>query len=752
MLNLCRPRITIPLSLALPYFIVLACLTVFLRVTWGANANSQVNDGRTVPPNPARLYTKWNSWKDSVEWTEADKERAVRSMELIFAVPLREVGHMRELKQALNPNVKLLRYINIWRPNERLVTYTAPMFIHRNWPEQTGPRLKFRDLNKECDSDIVDVSRPELKNALKDAIVELIHDYGYDGVFFDLSAWESLWHEIFALDVTLPDDRECTPIRRRDSNAPFVTNDNYHNSANFLVAYHTSLKESAIGEKIHIFNGTPDDWPFAPPGFHNSDFYLGQYLDSARVDGGQMDTTFSHGQRKATEEKWLFQMETMRRFITHTPPKYFLTKVHSETDDELEYGFASYLLGTDGCYALFGAMGRVDWDTNPIMTAPLGNFVGDYEAVPGLSYVFERKFENGIVLVNAHSSQEQSVTLPPGLYRDVLRGTVHQNSISIPAQSGRILIKWSSASTLSGTELGPGDYLRPVPGWPNRPYELHIPDGYDSSRPTPVVLAIHGGGGNSQSMARLTCPNGALDNPGCLNKIADREGFIVVYPNGTPSPFFPNRRTFNAGNCCGTALERNVDDISYFRALLDDLRQAVNVDSSRVYATGMSNGAMMAHKLACELSDRITAIAPVGGGIGITTCKPVRPISALQIHGNEDEFYPFHGGVGPRSPTQTNFISIPATVSGWVSRNGCSPSPTVTWEPDRDPRDGTRVRKEVYSLCREEAEVVLYVVEGGGHTWPGGWQYFPEQIIGRTSRDINANEVIWEFFEKHPKL
>lgn len=215
-------------------------------------------------------------------------------------------------------------------------------------------------------------------------------------------------------------------------------------SAGFLVEYHRSLKRDAIRDKMHIFNGMPndlDDWAFAPPGFQNSDFYLSRYLDSAKVDGGQMDTTFSHGQSKATEGKWLFQLRTMRKFITHNPPKYFLAKVHSETDDQLEYGFASYLLGTDGRYALFGAMERADWDTNPILTALLGNFMGDYQEVEGLRFVFQRQFEKGIVIVNAHSSLEQSVLLPAGKYRDVLRGAIHQNAISIPPQAGRILIQ-----------------------------------------------------------------------------------------------------------------------------------------------------------------------------------------------------------------------------------------------------------------------------------------------------------------------
>ena len=308
--------------------------------------------------------------------------------------------------------------------------------------------------------------------------------------------------------------------------------------------------------------------------------------------------------------------------------------------------------------------------------------------------------------------------------------------------------------------LGPGDYTREVPGWKDRPYDLHVPTGYDGSKFTPVVLAIHGGGGNSEAQKKLTCPNGDVSNSKCLDKLADREGFIVVYPNGTGFRL-KNVRGWNAGGgkdgyaCISAkACEENIDDVGYFRTLLDDLEKAVNVDSSRVYATGISNGGAMSYRLACELSDRIAAIAPVGGGYqfpAVASCAPKRPIPMLQIHGTEDPLWPYQGGesASPLMEDRGIMYSITDTIAKWGSINGCAKGAPIQIEnlPDTDTADGTTVTMFTYQGCK--AGVAHYRVNGGGHTWPQGFQYFGEKVIGKTSQDINANEVIWEFFKKH---
>ena len=307
--------------------------------------------------------------------------------------------------------------------------------------------------------------------------------------------------------------------------------------------------------------------------------------------------------------------------------------------------------------------------------------------------------------------------------------------------------------------LTPGDYNRELADWPGRPYTVHIPAGYDPSKRFAAVLAIHGGGANSEHAAKVTCPNGDIASPKCLSQLADKEGFLVIYPNGASHPGARDIRTWNAGGgekgylcVSGYACKNKMDDIEYFRDLLDDLEKTFAVDKERVFATGISNGAAMSHRLACELSDRIAAIAPVAGAnqfSAASPCAPLRPVPVLQIHGTEDPSWPYLGGPGRRGTEDEGFFAAPKTVSEWVLRNGCDPTPQKESLPDRT-RDGTRVIRESYAGCRDNADVVFMTINGGGHTWPQGNQYLSEVIIGKTSEDINANEVVWEFFKKHP--
>lgn len=341
--------------------------------------------------------------------------------------------------------------------------------------------------------------------------------------------------------------------------------------------------------------------------------------------------------------------------------------------------------------------------------------------------------------------------------------------------SGQKTIQTTQYTTLKTppqkfNSMNPGDYTRQVPGWNDRSYLLHIPTGYDSAKPMPVILAIHGGGGDSERMNKLTCPGGDLSNPKCLSSLADQKGFIVVYPNGTRSKLLYSAeiRTWNAGggtngySCVsGVACKNKVDDIAYFKALLGDLKSTVNVDSKRIYATGISNGAAMSHRLACELADKIAAIGPIAGGnqFGATAnCNPSRPVPVLEIHGTADPGWPYNGGENQTSlwnyfgATPGNFFPIPQTVSDWAKRNGCDYSasairdevlPTIV-------NDGTTVTVKKYPACKNGADVVFYKIENGGHTWPDGYQYFPEASVGKTTHNLNANEVMWDFFQAHP--
>jgi polyhydroxybutyrate depolymerase len=163
----------------------------------------------------------------------------------------------------------------------------------------------------------------------------------------------------------------------------------------------------------------------------------------------------------------------------------------------------------------------------------------------------------------------------------------------------------------------------------------------------------------------------------------------------------------------------------------------------------------MSYRLACELSEKIAAIAPVAGNIPenlLMACSPSRPVSVLAINNVNDPLVPFVGGevTGPFGMKKLGkVLSASESVKLWVKHNKCSPAPVLTYEPDIDPHDGTRIKKETYSNGESNSEVVLYIIEGGGHTWPGGQQYLSERIIGKTSRDMNADEVIWDFFKNH---
>jgi polyhydroxybutyrate depolymerase len=271
-------------------------------------------------------------------------------------------------------------------------------------------------------------------------------------------------------------------------------------------------------------------------------------------------------------------------------------------------------------------------------------------------------------------------------------------------------------------------------GGRTRTYVVHTPPGLDPQKPAPVVLALHGATMTGPLMAWFTK----------LNAKADEAGFIVVYPNGTGqrSSYF-----WNAGNCCGEAARNNVDDVAFIRALLDDLATAYRIDPKQVFATGISNGAMMAYSLAALLSDRIAAIAPVAGTMACGECHPTRPVPVLHIHGTEDEFVPFGGGKGPKSISGVPHRSVVDTITAWVRANGCREEPAAVEELPDSAGDRMKVTRTTYRGNAVDAEVALITVGGGGHTWPGRPG---SAALGRSTRNASANDIIWEFFERHP--
>ncbi len=264
----------------------------------------------------------------------------------------------------------------------------------------------------------------------------------------------------------------------------------------------------------------------------------------------------------------------------------------------------------------------------------------------------------------------------------------------------------------------------------DRTYLLHLPPAYDGEDALPLLFVFHGGGGDGEGMVKLTH----------YNDIADERGFAVAYPDGIDNNWNDGRPEVNPG----------VDDVGFISALIDELADAYGLDTSRVYSTGISNGGMFSFRLACELSDKIAAIAPVAAQMGENLsqhCTPPRPVPVMLIMGTDDPLVPWEGGViGGDLASRGYAISAASTLSFWIEVDGCSQSPHSEYLPDTDPGDGTRVRRDTYGGGRYGTEVVLLAVEGGGHTWPGGVQYMREEVIGVTSRDIDAGEAIWDFF------
>ncbi|WP_375212082.1 alpha/beta hydrolase family esterase [Aquabacterium sp.] len=267
-----------------------------------------------------------------------------------------------------------------------------------------------------------------------------------------------------------------------------------------------------------------------------------------------------------------------------------------------------------------------------------------------------------------------------------------------------------------------------VHGGETRRYKVHVPRGYSPDRPTALVLAFHGGGGNMNVQANDR-------HYGQISK-ADELGYVVVFPNGVGRLPGGKMATWNAGACCGEARDRGADDVGFVRALLARLKQQLNVDASRVFATGMSNGGMMSYRLACEMADSFTAIAAVAGTDNTLSCTPSRPVSVLHIHAVDDERVLFNGGAGSKASQMTDFVSVPKTIAKWVALDGCQGEPQrVLAVPG--------AHCDLYSACRGGSQVKLCVTDSGGHSWPGG-----RKPMGgaQGSQALSATDLIGEFF------
>ncbi len=296
-----------------------------------------------------------------------------------------------------------------------------------------------------------------------------------------------------------------------------------------------------------------------------------------------------------------------------------------------------------------------------------------------------------------------------------------------------------------------------------RKYKVYIPSDYNPTKPTPLVMVFHGGGGN---MDRAPHYFG-------FNKLADQENFIVVYPEGTGTRIVGNLLgTWNGGDCCGPAYDNNVDDVGFIKKMLAKIESEFNVDKKRIFATGMSNGAIMTYRLACEMSDQIAAIAPVASVGHYKKCQPSRPVATLHIHGLNDPCAPYNGCEKCQSCIQTylsklglkvktrpsHSLPVPKFINNWKNLNHCSDkTKSVYQSKDADCFE--------YLNCAKNSTVELCSIKNLGHTWPGRTSYGTDacqknphghlcnlwkETVGPLNKNFPANKIIWKFFTEHP--
>ncbi|HEY3644533.1 MAG TPA: PHB depolymerase family esterase [Gammaproteobacteria bacterium] len=270
----------------------------------------------------------------------------------------------------------------------------------------------------------------------------------------------------------------------------------------------------------------------------------------------------------------------------------------------------------------------------------------------------------------------------------------------------------------------------------DRSYLLHLPNPLPNN-PLPVVVVLHGGGGSAESAAKMTG----------FDAEADKDGFIVVYPEGTDRghPILslfgkPGFLTWNAGSCCGYAQENNIDDVGFIRAVVQAVVKDDGADPKRIYATGISNGGMMAYRLACEASDIFTAIAPVSAVQEVQACKPTQVVSVFHIHGADDQNVPIAGGVGKKAHEKEVRAPVQDSIDFWVKQDECSVT-LHSKEPDVDMSN--------YGGCKDGSEVSYFVILDGGHAWPGGQRI--ASFLDKPSQALDATSEIWRFLKEHSK-
>ncbi len=284
-----------------------------------------------------------------------------------------------------------------------------------------------------------------------------------------------------------------------------------------------------------------------------------------------------------------------------------------------------------------------------------------------------------------------------------------------------ILLSVSFANKTNGTIISSGE---------KREYLLYVPRSYDRTKPTPLVISMHAAMNWPAYQMKITQWNSA----------AEKNGFIVVYPGGTDPLHLGPKAWFMDGSRSPSTMP----DVKFISELIDTLEAQYNIDSTRIYASGMSNGGGMAFALSCTLSNRIAAIGAVSAAQSLpsTWCADSTPVPMIAFHGTADPFVAYNGA--PRGwLNPAPFPSITTWAADWARRNRCGPTPVESVV-------APHVIRREYTNCAENASVVLYAIRGGGHQWPGG-KPIPEWIVGPMTHEIDATALIWAFFREHPR-
>jgi polyhydroxybutyrate depolymerase len=281
-----------------------------------------------------------------------------------------------------------------------------------------------------------------------------------------------------------------------------------------------------------------------------------------------------------------------------------------------------------------------------------------------------------------------------------------------------------------GSQNAPGVLTRHIDvDGVSRTYLLQVPVTLPANAAAPLLLVFHGGGSHAVAMQRFTR----------FDALADRQGFIVAYPEGVRSHWNDTRGLSPA------------DDVAFVRGLIAQVRRLHPIDERRIYATGVSNGGFFSVRLACDLTRDLAAVAAVAATMPETlvpACRPAAPISIMFMQGTQDPLVKIDGGVVARRNGRS--VSLKDAVDFWRRVNHAAGQPSSIELPDRQ-ADGTHVRQDVYRSGVDDVEVVVVTIEGGGHTWPGAVQYLPVSMVGRTSANLDATEAICAFFKRHQR-